>query len=65
LLLLGVCHPAPLDPDTPLDPKRTVLAWLTFVTLGVTFIPAPFSIAEPAVRRAASFNEVSLLPTNA
>lgn len=50
LLVLGVHHPSPLDPDTPLDLKRKVIAWLTLAILAVTFIPAPFSVQEPKAR---------------
>jgi membrane-associated protease RseP (regulator of RpoE activity) len=51
LLFLGVRHPATLDPHTPLDLKRTLIAWLTLVILVVTFIPVPFSIQEPKVEQ--------------
>lgn len=51
LLFLGLSHPAPFDPHTPLDPKRTFLGWLMLVILAVTFIPVPFSIQEPSVRQ--------------
>ena len=50
LLFLGVRHPPPLDPYTPLDLKRKIMAWVTLAILVVTFIPAPFSIQEPKVR---------------
>jgi len=49
LLFLGVRHPPSLDPYTPLDLKRKVLAWVTLAVLVVTFIPVPFSIQEPKV----------------
>ncbi|MGH7771317.1 MAG: site-2 protease family protein [Candidatus Binatia bacterium] len=47
LLFMGVRHPPPLDPYTPLDTKRKFMGWLMLVILAVTFIPAPFSIEEP------------------
>ncbi len=50
LLFLGVRHPPPLDPYTPLDLKRKIVGWLTLAILAVTFIPTPFSIQEPKVR---------------
>ncbi len=50
LLLLGIRHPPPLDPDVPLDPKRKFVGWLMIVILAVTFIPAPFSIQESEVQ---------------
>jgi membrane-associated protease RseP (regulator of RpoE activity) len=59
LLVLGVRHPSPLDPDTPLDLKRKVTAWLTLAIFAVTFIPVPFSIQEPKTR------EERLIPTPA
>lgn len=46
LFFLGTRHPSPLDPDTPLDFKRKIVAWLTLAVLVLTFIPAPFSIQE-------------------
>lgn len=65
LLFMGVRHPPPLDPYTPLDWKRRVLAWLTLVILAITFMPVPFSVepprpaterltTEPAARHAAA-----------
>lgn len=51
LLFMGVRHPPPLDPYTPLDLKRQIVAWLTLAILALTFIPAPFSIQEPKVRQ--------------
>ncbi len=50
LIFMGVRHPPPLDPTTPLDLKRQLIAWLTLAILAVTFIPVPFSIQEPKVR---------------
>jgi membrane-associated protease RseP (regulator of RpoE activity) len=47
LLFMGVHHPSPLDPDTPLDRKRQFLGWLTLLILTITFIPVPFSIDAP------------------
>ncbi len=50
LLLLGIRHPPPLDPNIPLDPKRRLIGWLIIVILALTFIPAPFSIPESEVQ---------------
>ncbi|MBI2360763.1 MAG: site-2 protease family protein [Deltaproteobacteria bacterium] len=47
LLFMGVRHPSPLDPYTPLDLKRQILGWLTLVVLGITFTPVPFSNEPP------------------
>ncbi|HKA33510.1 MAG TPA: site-2 protease family protein [Candidatus Binatia bacterium] len=46
LLLIGVRHPPPVDPDTPLDAKRKLLGWLMLATFVVTFIPDPFPVQE-------------------
>lgn len=43
-LLMKSRHPSPLDPITPLDDKRKILAGLALGILAVTFIPKPFSI---------------------
>ncbi|TAK10322.1 hypothetical protein EPO44_00140, partial [bacterium] len=51
LLFMGLRHPPPLDPYTPLDAKRKFMGWLMIVILAVTFIPIPFSIQEPRVRQ--------------
>ena len=50
LLFMGAHHPPPLDPHTPLDLKRQMVAWLTLATLALTFIPVPFSVQEPVAR---------------
>jgi len=47
LLFMGVRHPPPIDPDTPLDPKRKFMGWFLLATLAVTFIPVPISFQEP------------------
>jgi membrane-associated protease RseP (regulator of RpoE activity) len=49
LLFLGIRHPPPLDPYTPLDFKRKIAGWITLGILVVTFTPAPFTIQEPEV----------------
>ena len=59
LLVMGVRHPPPLDPHTPLDFKRRVVAWLTLAIMAVTFIPVPFSVQEPKAP------EERLMPTPA
>ena len=50
LLLIGVRHPPPVDPDTPLDAKRKLLGWLMLATFVVTFTPNPFPIPEAQMR---------------
>ncbi|MFQ5850635.1 MAG: site-2 protease family protein [Candidatus Binatia bacterium] len=51
LLFMGVRHPPPLDPYTPLDLKRKILGWFVLAVLTLTFIPAPFSFHQPKLRR--------------
>ena len=51
LLFMGVRHPPPLDPVTPLDLKRKLVGWFVLVVLVLTFIPAPFSIHQPKPRQ--------------
>jgi membrane-associated protease RseP (regulator of RpoE activity) len=46
LVFLGLGHPASLDVDTPLDPRRRVAAWLTIALFAITFCPVPISIAS-------------------
>ncbi|MGH7770397.1 MAG: site-2 protease family protein [Candidatus Binatia bacterium] len=50
LLVTGVRHPPPVDPDTPLDPKRKFMGWFLLATLAVTFVPVPISFHEPEPR---------------
>lgn len=42
LLFFGIGHPHPLDADTPLDPKRRILAFAMLLVFVLSFIPAPF-----------------------
>jgi hypothetical protein len=49
LLLIGVRHPPPVDPDTPLDAKRKLLGWLMLATFVVTFTPNPFPIQDAVI----------------
>lgn len=42
LLFFGIGHPQPLDAETPLDPKRKVLAFVILLIFVVSFVPAPF-----------------------
>jgi membrane-associated protease RseP (regulator of RpoE activity) len=49
LALIGVRHPPPADPDTPLDGGRKLIGWLLLATLAVTFIPVPFTFSEPGM----------------
>ena len=46
LLLLGLNHPPPLEPEVPLDRKRKWLGWAVLVVFALTFIPVPFSFHE-------------------
>ncbi len=46
LLFMGVRHPPPLDPSTPLDLKRKLVGWFVVGVFVLTFIPAPFSIHQ-------------------
>jgi len=64
LLLMGVHHPSPLDPDTPLDLKRRLAGWLTLIILAITFIPVPFSVAapKPAAERLSTGSASRLAP---
>lgn len=39
----GLGHPPVLDPDTPLGRNRTIVGWIAFAVLIVTFAPVPFS----------------------
>lgn len=47
LLFLGLRHPRPFDPYTPLDRRRMIAAALTFVIFVLTFMPVPIDIVEP------------------
>ena len=47
LFFLGLGHPATVDADTPLDPRRRALAWATIALFVVTFSPVPAWYAEP------------------
>ncbi len=48
LLLLGIRHPRPWDPVTPLDRRRRIGAALTLGVFILTFMPEPMSFTEPA-----------------
>lgn len=50
LFFLGVRHPSPIDPYTPLDFKRKVAGGMTLAILVLTFIPAPFVVDERLAR---------------
>src|SRR5580700_1303585 len=41
LFFLGLGHPATVDADTPLDPRRRAFAWATIALFIVTFSPVP------------------------
>lgn len=42
LILMGLNHPPPMDPFTPLDRKRKVIAWIALILFIFIFIPVPF-----------------------
>lgn len=65
LLFMGVRHPPPLDPYTPLDLKRKFFAWFMLATLAVTFIPVPFSIKEPKVQEERLLSQPATPPPEA
>src|SRR5207237_3908396 len=46
LFFLGLGHPATVDAETPLDPRRRAFAWATIVLFLVTFSPVPAWYAE-------------------
>ena len=48
LFVLGVDHPPTRDVLSPLDPRRKLYAWCTVGLFGLTFIPAPITLSEPA-----------------
>jgi len=43
---LGLKHPPPLDPYTPLDGKGRTLGWSAIILFVLTFIPIPLSVLE-------------------
>lgn len=43
-LVIGLRHPPPLDPYTPLDRTGRILGWMAIVLFILTFIPAPISV---------------------
>ena len=47
LMFLGLGHPASVDAETPLDPKRRAMAWATVALFIVTFSPVPAWYAQP------------------
>lgn len=47
LVALGLGHPATVDRDTPLNPRRAVAAWLTVLLFIVTFTPVPLAFEPP------------------
>jgi membrane-associated protease RseP (regulator of RpoE activity) len=48
--MLGVDHPPTADSDTPLDPKRRLLAWLTVAIFVATFMRVPVDVVQPTMR---------------
>lgn len=43
---LGIRHPPPLDPVTPLDRKGRLLGWVAVILFVLTFVPVPFAILD-------------------
>ncbi len=43
LLWFGFKHPAPLNDLTPLDLKRKLIGYLTFIIFIISFVPVPFN----------------------
>jgi membrane-associated protease RseP (regulator of RpoE activity) len=48
LMFLGLGHPATVDADTPLEPRRRAMAWATVALFILTFSPVPAWYAEPS-----------------
>jgi len=46
VVFLGLRHPPPLDPYTPLDWKHRFLGWWAIILFVLTFIPIPIAVAE-------------------
>jgi membrane-associated protease RseP (regulator of RpoE activity) len=45
-LFIGLRHPEPVDPYTPLDRSGRILGWTAIVLFVLTFIPAPISVVH-------------------
>jgi membrane-associated protease RseP (regulator of RpoE activity) len=45
-LFLGLKHPPPLDPYTPLDRRGKILGWVAVVLFILTIVPIPITIAD-------------------
>lgn len=43
-LLLGIGHPPPLNPQTPLTRRQRLTGWISIVLFILTFIPNPFQV---------------------
>lgn len=43
-LLIGIRHPRPIDPYTPLDTKRKILCLIALIIFIITFMPTPFAL---------------------
>ena len=46
MLILGIKHPPVLYWETPLDPRRQLIGFLTLIIFIVTFIPSPFKLIQ-------------------
>jgi membrane-associated protease RseP (regulator of RpoE activity) len=49
-IALGLGHPATVDRDTPLDPRRRFAAWATIVLFIATFSPVPIWLSPPEMK---------------
>lgn len=43
-LIIGVRHPKPMDPYTPLDMKRKIIGLIALLIFVITFMPTPFAM---------------------
>ena len=50
LMVLGLNHPRPWDPVTPLDRRRLIAAGLTLAVFVLTFMPEPLKFLEPSAQ---------------
>lgn len=45
-LFLGLRHPPPLDPYTPLDRSGRIIGWAAVILFFLTFVPVPITVVE-------------------
>lgn len=46
MLILGLRHPPVMRWETPLDPGRVLIGWLSLIIFVLTFIPTPFTLGS-------------------